>query len=325
MTPTFALFPTPFAKWSRNTAVFALQLLLAGVFLHRVTSLPTPVALNIFGASLLLAAVAIGLGIIAAVVIWRSGRSGSWSAAAGVLIGLGLLAWPVAYLPVASKLPPINDVSTDTVSPPRFIGLAKQRPRDANPVTYAGPAAAKLQTEHYSDIRPLLIPRKADDTFEIVNDAIRKLRWTVVGSEKPQGKGRPGYIEATDRTLVIGFYDDVVVRLDGDHRETRIDIRSASRYGRHDLGRNAARIRRFYAELQTQLNQSVPGLDRRRRARPEDAVPKRQRGGPAASLARPNARGPARPDARRGPPPKERPRSRAEARDRDKRSPQSQR
>lgn len=326
MPPTFAIFPTPFAKWSRNTAIFAVQLLVAGVVLHRVLSLPTPVALNIFAAALVLAGVAIGLGGVATVMIWRHGRSGTLSAVAGMLVGLAILAWPVVYLPFALQFPSLNDISTDTISPPRFIGLAKQRPKDANPPAYAGPAVAKLQLGHYPDIRPMLVPRRIDETFEIVSDTMRRMRWTIVGSEQPQGKGRPGYIEATDRTLVIGFYDDIVVRLDGDQRETRIDVRSASRYGRHDLGRNATRVRRFFAELQAQLNQNVPGADRRRRrARPEAAVPKRQKGAPAASLARPNARGPAQPSAQRGPQQREKPRSRAEARDRDKRPPQSQR
>jgi uncharacterized protein (DUF1499 family) len=327
MSPTFALFPTPFAKWSRIVALFGVQLILLGLLLHRFGSLPTPVVLNLFNAAFVVAALAIALGIIAAIVIWRLGRSGTWSAATGVLIGLAIFAWPAAYLPFALSLPQLNDVTTDPLAPPRFITLAKVRPKDANPIAYAGPAVAKLQAEHYPDLRPLMVPRKIDETFEIVRDTVRRLKWTVVAEELPQGKGRPGYIEAVDRTLIVGFYDDVVIRLDGDQRESRIDVRSASRYGRHDLGRNAARVRRLFAELQTQLDQNVPGLERRRRRKPrvEDAVPKRQKGAPAASLAQPSARGPGQPGAQRGQPPKEKLRSKGEAQARDKRPPQSQR
>jgi hypothetical protein len=36
--------------------------------------------------------------------------------------------------------------------------------------------------------------------------------------------------------------------------QTRIDIRSASRFGRHDFGGNARRIQRFAQELQAQLD-----------------------------------------------------------------------
>lgn len=322
MSPPFAIFPTPFAKWSRIAAFFSVQLILVGILAHRFMAMPTPVALNIFVAAFLLAALAIGLGCVAIVVIWRLGRSGAWSATAGILTGLAIFAWPAAYGLIAMNLPAINDVTTDPIAPPRFINLAKQRPKDANPVQYPGAAVAKLQQDHYPDLRPLIVPRKIDETYEIVSSTLKRLRWTIVYEELPQGKGRPGYFEATDRTLILGFYDDIVVRLDGDQRESRIDVRSASRYGRHDFGRNASRVRRLYAELQTQFEQSVPGQERRRRRKPrvEDAVPKRQKGAPAASLAQQKGQGPARQGAQRAPQQKEKLRSRGEGPTRDKRS-----
>jgi uncharacterized protein (DUF1499 family) len=36
--------------------------------------------------------------------------------------------------------------------------------------------------------------------------------------------------------------------------QTRIDVRSVSRYGRHDFGVNAKRIETFAREMQTQLD-----------------------------------------------------------------------
>ena len=57
-------------------------------------------------------------------------------------------------------------------------------------------------------------------------------------------------LEATDQTMLIGFTDDIVVRVEGSANRSRIDVRSASRYGRFDLGQNATRVRRFLAELQ---------------------------------------------------------------------------
>lgn len=288
-----AIFPTPFAAWSRRVALFSVQLVVVGVLLHRLLSMPTPVALNLFATALAGGAIAIVLGLLAFVLIWRQGRSGTWSAAAGVLLGLGLFAWPAAYLPFVLTLPAINDVSTDTGAPPRFVALAKQRPKGANDVRHGGPEVARKQVEAYPDIRPLIIPRPVNDTFELVHETVRRLRWKIAAEDQPLGKGRPGYIEATDRTLVMGFTDDVVIRIDGDNRETRIDVRSASRYGRHDLGRNASRVRRLYKELESQLEQSVGGaqVGRRRRKSPEQAVPKRQKGAPTVSAAQAKQQG----------------------------------
>ena len=318
-------FPTPLATWSRRAALFSLQLVLLGIVLHRVFSLPTPVALNLFLTGFAGGAIAVLLGLAAIVIIWRQGCGGALSATAGILIGLLLLAWPAVIVPYSMTLPKMNDVTTDAQVPPRFVALAKSRPKDANSPAYPGVTFTRLQMEAYPDIRPVVVARSAAETFEVLEETVRRLRWDVVATEAPQGRGKPGTIEAVERTLVLGFYDDIAIRIDGDQRETRIDIRSASRYGQHDLGRNAARVRSFFKELQSRLEATVtPGM-RGRRSRPGAAVPKRQKGGPALSSGPQKSQGRVQPGAQRGPQSKERPRSRAEDQARDKRSERSPR
>ncbi len=56
-------------------------------------------------------------------------------------------------------------------------------------------------------------------------------------------------IEATDRTIWLGFTDDIVIRVRPEDGGSRVDIRSVSRVGTSDLGTNAARIRRFMKRL----------------------------------------------------------------------------
>lgn len=277
-------FPSPFARWSRTLAVFSLQLLIAAMLLHRVLSLSTPVTMSVFVAALAGAALAVTLALIALIGIWRDGRTGAWSAATGLLLGLGLMAWPAALVPFYRALPHINDVTTDTSVPPAFVMLATQRPAGANAAAYPGQEASRLQLEAYPDVRPVVVARPVAEIWEVLGETVRKLGWRVASEEAPRGRGRPGYIEAVDRTLILGFYDDVVVRVDGDARETRIDVRSASRFGSHDFGRNANRIRRLFKEFQTRLDASVTGSDRprRRRARPDAAVPKLPKGASAA-------------------------------------------
>jgi len=67
-------------------------------------------------------------------------------------------------------------------------------------------------------------------------------------------------LEAQASTLIFGFLDDVVVRLRETADGTRVDMRSASRVGAHDLGENARRIRRFFADLDARL-QPEPGTE----------------------------------------------------------------
>lgn len=319
MNSAVAIFPTPFAAWSRRVALFSLQLVILGIILHRFLSLSTPVALNLFATAMAGAVLAILLGLIAGMVIWRLGRSGAWSAAAGTLLGLAMLAWPAFYLPLYRTLPQINDITTDYAQPPRFQAIAQIRPKGSNDPNHLGPALAKIQAEHYPDIKPIIIPRPPQETFEMIGDIVRRLRWKVEAETPPQGKGRPAVIEAVERTLVLGFYDDIAIRIDGDQRESRIDVRSASRYGQHDFGRNAQRVRRLFTEIKTQLESGI-GTDRLRRKRrgPEAAVPKRTKGAPQAAAAQSKSKGAARSGAQREQQQKGKQPARAESRGRDR-------
>lgn len=88
------------------------------------------------------------------------------------------------------------------------------------------------------------------EVWEGALETARSLRgWEVTGAD-PRG----GEIVAEARTRLWKFVDDVVVRvwLDGDG-QTRVDVRSASRVGRADLGTNARRIARFLHALERRI------------------------------------------------------------------------
>jgi len=78
---------------------------------------------------------------------------------------------------------------------------------------------------------------------------ITKRKWRVVDARPPQAGRRDGLIEAVARTPIMGFRDDVVVRVRPAREGARVDIRSASRYGRSDLGVNASRVRALIEDI----------------------------------------------------------------------------
>jgi uncharacterized protein (DUF1499 family) len=303
------------AIWSRRFAAFSIQLVVLTAILHRVSWLTTPMAISLIVFCFILATIALLLGLTAIGQIWRHGYKGAWSAAFGIFGCLALFAWPAAYAPVAVKLPAINDITTDANNPPQFEELAKLRPSDANPTRYPGAVYAAQQATAYADVRPLLVPRGAVETFELVGDVIERLRWKIVAEHKPEGEAQPGIIEATDRTLVLGFTDDIVVRVSGSDKEARIDARSASRYGMHDLGRNADRLRAFFKEVWARLDESVGG-DAIARKGKRDFKRLKERSRASKAAGKPPAS--ARSGAPHEPEPKARRRSRAESRDRDR-------
>jgi uncharacterized protein (DUF1499 family) len=289
----------PLARWSSRLAVFSVSLVVVGVALHRLTSFPTPVALNLFAVGAGGALLAVLVGLVAAIRIWRRGTPGAASVAVGILLPVLMAAWPLTYLPAFLNLPPINDVSTDTQAPPRFVALAEQRPREANRSEY--PAGfAQAQEKAYPDLRPVVVDRGVEEAFELVEDTVRKLKWRVAAVNPPAGKGATaGTLEATDVTPIVGFVDDIAIRVEGAGTRSRIDVRSASRFGRSDLGQNALRVRRFLIELQARVDSTGPvSVAGRRGARARALVKKVKERDPEKAESR-SKRGRAQSNAQR--------------------------
>lgn len=300
--------PAIFSSWTPRLALFAGALLATAILLHRLLGMPTPLALNLFLVAFGLAALSVVLGIVSLADVWRRGRDGAAWAVIGLLMGLAIFSWPLAFLPTYLSLPKINDATTDTVSAPRFVALATERERAGITVADAYPQSnfADLQKAAFPDLRPLYVARSLDDTYELALETIKRLRFQVV-SETPPRQRQAGIIEAVDRTTVIGFYDDVVVRVASEQGRARIDVRSASRVGQHDLGRNASRVRRVLTELQARVDASVstPG---QRFARIKQTLEKgklkKGKAGDQKSADRRKSQDSSRPGAQRAPVPK---------------------
>jgi uncharacterized protein (DUF1499 family) len=195
---------------------------------------------------------AIAIAIYSIVRIWFGGQTGAAQAFAAIFIACLGLAVPLYYLSHAVTLPRLTDVETTPDEPLDFRMLTTMRPADASPITEPDAAAIEAQEEAYPDIGPMALERSAPEVFSLVHEAVERLGWTIVLNEAP-GETGVGRIEATDRTLVMGFTDDVLVQIKGDDAHAIIDARSVSRYGLHDLGTNAARIRALLAEVTAAL------------------------------------------------------------------------
>jgi uncharacterized protein (DUF1499 family) len=308
MTDTSTAIVAPLARWSCRIALFSVCLLLVTLVLHRATSFSTATAMNLFLVGYAGAAVAMLVGAIAAVQIWRTGFGGAGSMAVGMILPLLAFAPPVGFFVAYHNLPHINDVTTDLASPPRFAALAK-RPEGANASAYPGARFSGLQVKAYPELRTLTIERSAEEAFELVEETVRKLRWRVVAAEPPTGRPlKAGTLEAADQTMIVGFTDDVVIRVEGSPTRSRIDVRSASRYGTFDFGQNAARVRRFLADVQSRAEATAVAGRRGAASARARALLKRQKAGDPEKAGSRSGRGPAQSNVQRAPAQKERPR-----------------
>ncbi len=253
------------AIWARRIALFSAAATLIAIIIVRSGALDIVPALSTLAGALVLAVVAILLAFAAGIAIWTEGIGGVREAISALLIGLALIAYPL-YLGIkAYRLPAIYDVTTDPIDPPRFEAIARLRPRDANPVTYAGLYTAEQQRTAYSDIEPDLTTASPQEAYDAVLKVVTKRKWHIVDARPPQAAApREGRIVALARTPILGFRDDVAVRVRATQDGARIDVRSASRYGRHDLGANAARVRALIDDVDDVL--AAPGPEKKQPA-----------------------------------------------------------
>jgi uncharacterized protein (DUF1499 family) len=235
------------AVWSSRLGLFAFAVAALSIIIVRSGLLEIVPALATFAAALVFAGLAILSAFAAFVVIWRQGHAGLGRALLGLFLGLALLAYP-AYLGTrALRLPAISDVTTDTANPPRFDVLARLRPRGRT--DYPGPAVAALQRTAYPDVAPLELDVPPKVAYDAALALVTKRKWNIGDARAPTLGRRDGVIEAVARTPIMGFRDDVVIRLIPLGQGTRIDMRSASRFGNHDLGANASRIRSLLEDI----------------------------------------------------------------------------
>lgn len=234
------------ATWSSRLAIFALVVAALSVIILRASLLEIGPALTTVAAALVCAGLAILLALFAFIAIWRQGLTGLGRALLGLTLGGALLVYPAYLAQRAYRYPAIYDVTTDPANPPRFIALAAQRPKDR--IAYPA-SAAPLQRAAYPDIVPLQLTLPLRSSYDVVIGVLNKRKWTFIESAPPAANRREATIETTARTPLMGFRDDIVIRVTAVSGGSRIDLRSASRFGSHDLGANASRLRNLLEDI----------------------------------------------------------------------------
>jgi len=202
----------------------------------------------------------VGLGTLALGVVWAllafftgSGGAARWGAI-GLAGAVAVLVLPLYSIYVAKTSPPIHDITTDVVNPPQFKAVLPLRKGAMNSADYYGATkipwngetktVAEWQRKFYTDIHTVQILTPPDKMFARAQAAANAMGWKIVAVVPDEGR-----IEATDTTLFFGFTDDIVIRVKPSGMGAKLDIRSESRVGISDVGKNASRIRSFIKEL----------------------------------------------------------------------------
>lgn len=262
------------AIWARRLALFSIVATLIAIIIVRADLLEVTPGLWTLGGALTFAALAILLALLSFITIWQQGLAGTGYSVLALIIGGAILGYP-AYLGYkAYKLPRISDITTDFLDPPSFDAIRRLRSRATNPVQYAGLYAAEQQREAYPDVSTLELTVSPKVAYDHALALVNKRRWLVMDTREPIAGRRDGRIEAVARTPIMGFRDDLVIRIRGTEEDSRVDMRSSSRYIVHDLGDNAARIRTFFEGLEDSIDTALQREERKRPAPKKQPPPK---------------------------------------------------
>lgn len=170
-------------------------------------------------------------------------------AAIGTLAAILAYVVPESYR-AADGTPAIHDIATDTVNPLDYVAIAPLRADAANTMVYGGSPnmtherLAQLQTEAYPDIVPQIYQEPKEVIFARALAVVGDLGWDLVAQVPEEGR-----IEATDTTFWFRFKDDVIIVITESADGTVLNARSLSRVGGSDIGKNAARLRDFFARM----------------------------------------------------------------------------
>jgi hypothetical protein len=264
------------ANWARRLAVFSLIAAIVSIIIIRFGFLEFKPALATFFGALAIAGLSILISLAAFAAIWQNGSRGMGRILVALLLDIVILAYPAYLAYQYRKLPPIYDITTDPIDPPKFEALARLRTGDgANPAVYAGLYSAEQQRIAYPEVEPATVEVPPQKAYETALDLINKRKWLVVDARPPAPPRREGKIEAIARTPIMGFREDIAVRIVADGPGARIDLRSSSRNVPHDLGSNAARI----AKLVEDINEITDNIKPVQKKQPTPAKGAQAKGG----------------------------------------------
>lgn len=239
------------AIWARRLATFAVPILALSVWLHRKGVIPSETFLLFLTAVSLLACAALIVALIATARIWQTGDRGWNHVLIAMFLSLIALSPALIALPSFLRYPALSDATTDIKSPPE---LPSAPAKNGDPAWQNADYADDL-----TDGFPTLATRIYDLPIEVCWAEIEALAdqqsWRITQKQAPLDQFSTGQLSAVVRSW-FGFYDDLTIILALESDGVHVDMRSASRFGEHDLGVNGRRIEKFLTALDNLIDRA---------------------------------------------------------------------
>lgn len=262
------------AQWARRLSGFSLVLACTASIAHRYGFVDTIPFVWVLVLVLAFAVLGLLLAVIGFARLWFRGDKAGKASLAAVLMSCVVLApfGLTAYL--WGTHPALHDISTDLTEPPHFAVAQRSRTAEMNSIVPLAAGAAALQKEAYPDIAGRRFDASMDRVLAAAEAVMADRGWRSLSPfPSDLSEGGEVSIEMSAPTLLLRFPADAVLRLTDEGESTFVDMRLNSRYGQHDLGGNARRIRSFMNDLDAEFTrQSLSIIDIPASGEGEDAV-----------------------------------------------------
>ncbi|MBL8596582.1 MAG: DUF1499 domain-containing protein [Devosia sp.] len=232
------------AVWARRFGALALPLAAIPVLLHRGHLITSDNFIATETVAMALAAAAIGMALVAFARLWFTGDQG-WGRATVAFVFGTICLLPAAYFAwLAASTPASPDVSTDFAESPPLVSFVESR--------FIGPEERERIEAAYPNARSRTYPIEAPQMYDVVGRLVEARGWDVRATRAPLGPLDTGQYNAVVTTL-LGFSQEVAVRVAGGADGATVDMRSTSLSAFPDFGENGQRVEAFLLELDNQV------------------------------------------------------------------------
>ncbi|PLW78384.1 DUF1499 domain-containing protein [Cohaesibacter celericrescens] len=246
------------ALWALLLARLSIPVAILSFLLMRFGGLHPSLAIYCFAASVALALLSILVSLAAFPTIWFDGQIGGMRLWGTFLRSLFVLLPALAFAYFYFSRPAFSDLSTNPIDPPEFVEAWKLRGDNDNSLESASLAEREKQALAYPSLNSKKIEQPIELVHLLVLDELKKQNWELLRISDYRDSVDGSDFEATTRSVITGLRYAMSVRLRPDGEEASIlDMRSASLWGPHDFGINAARIMNFMASVDNRLEGGI--------------------------------------------------------------------
>ena len=253
---------SPQAQWAKTISSFALILLVTSGVGHRYGLIDTVSLFWLLAIIAMLALLGLGLAAAGFSRLWYHGEKAGRASLGATLMSLIVLAPFALGVWFVLRYPALTDISTDLQEPPRFVLTERARDGAMNQIEPISPEMAVMQLRAYPDVNGRRFDASMDRVLSAISAVIAAEGW------KPRVR-LPAEVdlveysfEAEAPTWLVRLPSDVALRLTDEGESIFVDMRLSQRYGRHDMGDGARRIRAFMAALDAEFaRQSLEIID----------------------------------------------------------------